>query len=269
MVDLASMREPSYTGENRCWPCTLVNLAVVGVFVLWLAVRKRRVLSLVVATVGVGIVYLRGYVVPYTPRFAPQLVDASPLPNDLFHDAIDEHEAERESLADADLDGETVMRELGAAGVLVAEGEMLLLADEVDEAWRDEMDALASLSLSDLAAEVERSMPNVGRADTLVTDGSEWVVVGDAGGELVARPVAIAELAAYRTLGYRIDDEAVRLAGAESFRMFLEACPACGTALVESSEVSCCGGYMTPRQSPNETLVCPSCEQRLFTFPSE
>ncbi len=48
--------------------------------------------------------------------------------------------------------------------------------------------------------------------------------------------------------------------------MFLDSCPVCGSELVESSSVSCCGGHLGPRQDPDETLVCPTCEQRLYTF---
>ncbi|QIO22909.1 hypothetical protein [Haloarcula sp. JP-L23] len=266
MAELDSLREPDYTGSNRCWPCTLVNVLLLALFVLWLDVRNRRLMGLTVATLGVAGIYLRGYVVPYTPQFAPRLVAASPLPNDLFYDAgVDTPEAERPSLTETDLDGETVLSELATAGVVESDGEMLLLTDAVDAAWHEEMDRLSALSLSTLAAETRRTLATVSEADTF-TDGAEWVVLG---GELVGRPVVVAELAAYRVLDEYVDDESVRLAGAQSFRMFLDECPMCETALVESSEVSCCGGYTKPNQSPDETLVCPECEQRLFTFPSE
>ncbi|MBX0323256.1 hypothetical protein EGH21_09460 [Halomicroarcula sp. F13] len=266
MAELDSLREPDHTGSNRCWPCTLVNACLVVLFVLWLRVRNRRLASLAVATVGVAAIYLRGYVVPYTPQFAPRLVAASPLPNELFHDAdVRDPESERESLAETDLDGETVLSELAAAGVVEADGEMLLLTEDVDDAWHEEMAHLSTLSLSALADETRRTLDTVSETDTF-TDGAEWVVID---GELVGRPVVVAELAAYRVLDEYVDDESVRLAGAASFRMFLDECPVCETPLAESSEVSCCGGYTKPNQSPDDILVCPACEQRLFTFPSE
>ena len=267
MTDLDALRDESYTGANRCWPCTVVNLVLLGTFVLLLRVRERTVASLVVGTLGVVVVYLRGYLVPYTPRFAPQLVAASPLPDDLFHEDPDTDGAG--SFADdVELDGEQVLAELLEAGVVVADDEMLYVADDVDADWHERMAQLANRSLDGLAAEVRRTLAHVEDADALVADDREWVTVG-AEHDLVARPLAIAELAAYEVLDGRLDDQRLRLAAAESFRMFLDDCPACGMALRASSEVSCCGGYTTPRESPRETLVCPSCRQRLYTFPAE
>ncbi|MFC6976339.1 hypothetical protein ACFQL1_19305 [Halomicroarcula sp. GCM10025709] len=289
MADPDSLRAETHTGENRCWPCTIVNLALLGVLTLFLAVRKRRLVAAGVATLGVGVIYLRGYLVPYTPAFAPRLVAASPLPDEWFHDdygtpeyaesedttddSADEQSVDPEddtSLADGvDLDGETVMRELAEAGVLDADGEMLFLADDIESEWHERMDDLSTLPLDSLAAEVGETFPHVEHAEGLHTDGRDWVVVGEENGSLVAKPVVVAELAAYRALSASVDDQQVRTAAAETFRMFLEDCPACGTALAESTEVGCCGGYTNPRESPDETLVCPSCKQRVYRFPTE
>ncbi|MBX0294131.1 hypothetical protein [Haloarcula nitratireducens] len=269
MSALDALRGPAHTGSNRCWPCTVLNLLLVGAFACWLRFRDRRVLGTLVAAAGVAIVYLRGYVVPYTPAFAPKLVAASPLPNEWFHDERSPDPADGEaSLAATDLDGETVLRELVTAGVVEAVDDRLLVAEDVDGPWHDEMRSLAALSVDELAREVARSLPHVDETDPLVAEGRSWVVVGPGEGELVARPVAVAELAAYRVLADYLDDESIRLAAARALRMFLEECPACGTGLVETSEVSCCGGYAKPRQTPDEVLACPNCDQRLYTFPS-
>lgn len=267
MADLDWLRDESYTGSNRCWPCTVVNLVLLTLFVALLRTRERPIVSTLVGTVGVAVIYLRGYLVPYTPTFAPQLVAASPLPDDLFGDAHDTEEGG--SLAgDVDLDGEQVLGELIDAGIIEGDDGMLFLTDDVDTAWHDRMDELAPFSLDDLASEVRVSLEHVDEADSLVADDKDWVAVGP-DSDLVARPLAVAELAAYQILDGRLEPESLRLAAAESFRMFLEDCPACGTELQQSSEVSCCGGYTKPRQEPRETLVCPSCAQRLYTFPSE
>lgn len=264
-----ALREPAHTGENRCWPCTVVNSVLVAALALWLFVRRRRVAGLAVSAVGIGLVYLRGYVVPYTPVFAPRLVEASPLPGRLFHDGqFEPRRDERESLAETDLDGETVLQELGQAGVVESDGEMLHLAAEFESAWHEEMDRLVDRSMDALASEAERSVSSVSEADTLESDGDRWVVVGGTDAFL-SRPVAVAELAAYQVLGSYLDDDAVRLAGARSLRMFLETCPVCGATIVESTEANCCGAYADPGVAPSDILVCPDCEHRLFTFPSE
>jgi len=274
MEVLETLSDESYTGANRCWPCTVLNLGLVGLLALFLRARKRSLLSLLVAVVGVAVVYLRGYLVPYTPEFAPRLVAISPVPDEWFHgesahDAATQeamaHE-ERDSLAeDVELDGETILRELSAVGVIELEGERLFPEATVDTAWHDRMDELAAESLDSLSTTLQASLERVGHAEPYVDD-AEWVVLGSEHKQLLPRPVVVAELAAYEVLGERLDDERLRIAGAEAFRMFLDSCPVCGSELVESSSVSCCGGHLGPRQDPDETLVCPTCEQRLYTF---
>lgn len=262
MDALDQFRRPEYTGSNRCWPCTALNLVLVALAAVWLALRRRRLVGLLVAAVGVGAVVLRGYVVPYTPTIAPKLVAASPLPDALFKTPT----GERASLTAADLDGETVFEGLLEAGAVEASGEMVLPAESVDAAWREEMDSLAGRSLDDLAAVAARALPADEVTPYTDTDG-EWLLVD--GEELVARPVAVAELAAYRALGGVVEDPGLRLAGAGAFPMFLEQCPVCATDLTESSTVSCCGGHSQPRENPADVLLCPACSQRVYTFPAE
>lgn len=269
MRDIESLRDPRYTGPERCWPCTVVNIVILGLLVAWLATR-RRLLGAVLATAGLAAIYLRGYFVPYTPRFAPALVAASPLPDEWFHDdPLGEPASDAGSLAESiDLDGEAVLREFLAAEIVEDDGETLFLAPDVESAWHDRMADLASPPPDVLATELAAALDHVTDPEAVEIEGREYVRIGPDPTDIVARPVAIAELAAYRTLE-TVDDESLRLAGAELFRMFLDACPDCGTALVESSELDCCGGHSNFRETPSETLACPTCEQRLYTFPAE
>ena len=79
----ATLADPEHTGENRCLPCTLVNVVGVAV-VAGLLSRRRRSLGLLASVIGGATIWLRGYVVPGTPRFAPRLV--APLPIDIGPD---------------------------------------------------------------------------------------------------------------------------------------------------------------------------------------
>ena len=93
-----SLRRPEHAGERRCWPCTAVNAALVvgaAIAVAW----RRRLAALPVLLAGAGLVYLRGYAVPGTPRFAPRLVAALPLPYDPFDHEAPGREPPREALA--------------------------------------------------------------------------------------------------------------------------------------------------------------------------
>lgn len=268
MRSLDSLRQPRHTGSNRCWPCTAVNLAIVGVTALLLALKRRRLASVFVATAGVAAIALRGYVVPYTPQFAPKLVAASPIPDEIFGKQLPDA-PERDSLTETALDGETVLRELAAAGAIEADGDLIRPTEAVDTAWHREMDRLSNASLDRLADSVGAEVPAISAVEGFEDGDAQWLALGTGHGELLARPVAIAELAAYRALEDTVEDPQLRLAGAQAFRMFLDSCPACGSELRESSAVSCCGGYSDPTTAPEETLVCPSCRQRLYTFPSD
>ncbi|MDZ5810422.1 hypothetical protein U4E84_03525 [Halorubrum sp. AD140] len=83
---LAAVSVPEHTGENRCLPCTLVNAVGVAVVAALLS-RRRRSLGLLAALLGGAAIWLRGYVLPGTPRFAPRIV--APLPFDIGPDHPD------------------------------------------------------------------------------------------------------------------------------------------------------------------------------------
>ncbi|MWG36271.1 hypothetical protein [Halomarina oriensis] len=274
MSSLDAIRRPEHTGDRRCWPCTLVN----GVAVLataFLVARRRRGLGLVVAVLGGVLVWLRGYVVPYTPAFAPRLVAASPLPDDWFHtetqyrtapEGSDGPEAPGTLGADAGLDGEETLSVLLDAGAVEADDDGIRLTPTFEEAWRAEMTPLADRDTEALAASVGGVVPD--RPATVVEGiDDEWVVLGDGTPEetWLSRPVAVAELAAVRALDGVVSADVARQA-AGPLRMFLSTCPDCGTPVVESTTATCCGGYTTPLSAPDDVLACPSCQLRLFTF---
>ncbi|WP_436346264.1 hypothetical protein [Natronorubrum sp. FCH18a] len=65
-IDIAELKQPEYTGENRCEPCTILNLAIAAV-VGSLVARKTKLGGLAAVGVSIGLIYLRGYLVPGTP----------------------------------------------------------------------------------------------------------------------------------------------------------------------------------------------------------
>jgi hypothetical protein len=74
------LEQPEYTGENRCTPCTLLNL-LIAAGVSALVGRRNRALGLLTFVGSVALVSLRGYLVPGTPeltkRYLPQSVLAA------------------------------------------------------------------------------------------------------------------------------------------------------------------------------------------------
>jgi len=164
--------------------------------------------------------------------------------------------------------GEELLGRLVEAGILELDGDIVVPTAAYDERWRAEMDDLREHDTGRLAeAALAVSPATEARA---VRDG-EWVALSSGDASVVdeawlARPVVVAELAAYRAAEPFLTDDATRLAAAETNRMFVDACPDCTTDLERGTDMSCCGGHTGSGDEPAETLVCPSCEVRLYTF---
>jgi len=276
------LRRSEHTGENRCWPCTAVNVAVVAVAAAAVSISSLPAAA-VVSAAGLALVWLRGYVVPGTPRFAPRLVAPIPGSEALFHGADAATDGGRApaagsgSLDPDDVDGEALLDRLLAAGVLGVDGDAVAPTDEYRDRWNAEMARLRTReteAIADVAREISPATASrVVRGDG-DADGDEWVALSAAGANTVdetwlRRPVAIAEVAGYRAAEPFLSDESFRLAAARTNRMFLDACPDCEGDLERGVDLPCCGGYTGPDEEPAETLACPDCGVRLFTFPRE
>ena len=75
---LGRLRNPAYTGANRCIPCTGVNLGLTAGAALAAGVVSAP-LGLAVAAAGVTATALRGYVVPGTPALTKRYLPDSVL----------------------------------------------------------------------------------------------------------------------------------------------------------------------------------------------
>lgn len=272
---------PEYTGDQRCWPCTAINLLTLG-GVCALVALWQPVAALLVAALGGILVWVRGYFIPYTPAFAPRIVDTLGLDEELHpgatgsppegrSDALDDLPgAHRGEGPPPDLDGEAILETLLDAGVLTADGEHLVLTPEFYDDWRATMADLRGLDTQTLAA-VTREVTPASEVSAVTSEEAEWVVLSDGrtieSETWLRRPVVIAEIAAVSALEDRERlDRPTRLAAAGELRMFLQACPVCGTALEETTTASCCGDYTAPRRTPDEVIACPACDVPLYTF---
>jgi len=271
-------RRPEHTGENRCWPCTVVNVALVAAAAAGVSVASAPA-AVAVGVAGLALVWARGYVVPGTPRFAPRLVAPIPGSDALFHGTGATADGDRapdggsDSLDTAAVDGDALLDRLLAEGVLEVDGDAVAPTAAYRERWRAEMDRLRTRETESLA-EIARDVSPATSARAARNDGDEWVALSSGDANTIdetwlRRPVAIAEIAGYRAAEPFLSGESFRLAAARTNRMFLEACPDCGGELERGVDMPCCGGYAGPGEEPAETLVCPACAVRLFTFPRE
>jgi len=288
---LDRLRQPEYTGENRCLPCTVVNVAIAwsGSLLVgtWIAFVVDTTVALAVAggllLTGLAAVWLRGYLVPGTPeltkRYLPEHVLAA------FGKAPDDellvHPGDRAETDDSDVDVERVLLDAGA--LEPCRGDDYCLPDTVREQWHaliDELDdgegesgegesgdgtdtdwagPLSRLGVVDPG--VDAKLVDRNRSTVAVVDGRRV-------GLWESRPAARADLAAAALLADRLDDwdalgaeDRVRLTG--GLRVFLETCPDCGGLLTFDTETreSCCTSHEVA------AVTCEDCDARLFESP--
>lgn len=268
----SGLRRSAHTGENRCWPCTFVNVALVGAAGVALGVAITPTVGVAVAVGGLALVWLRGYLIPGTPRFAPPLVAALPGGADLF-DKTPPGENDPPNgggslgINNGPADPEDLLDRLVESGVLEVDGDTVAPTAAFDERWHAEMDRLRDSTTEELA----RAALAISPAAEARTIDDEWIALSPEDGGVMdetwlSRPVAIAEVAGYRAAESFLPHDGARLAAAQTNRLFLDSCPDCGTALERGTDMSCCGGHTGPGDEPSETLVCRECEARIYTF---
>ncbi|ESS05128.1 MAG: hypothetical protein A07HR67_00108 [uncultured archaeon A07HR67] len=248
------LRNPRYTGPNRCLLCTVVNLGIAAALALAVATASVG-WAVVVFTVGVATIAVRGYLVPGTPeltkRYLPERVLAwvgkGPTPRS---EALD---------AAATLVGAGVLRESATAADLVLEAGF-------HDAWRRHARRLADANAD--AAALARFVDADPEAVSVADRGHAYVgVIGDEPvGRWESRPAFLADLAAAAAIderwsGWAALSTARRSELLGSLRLFVETCPTCdGHVTLDATVVgstTCSSRRVTPaaRGSSRRTLT--------------
>lgn len=282
------LRQPEYTGENRCPPCTAVNV-VLAVLLAIAAGLLFAPLGALVLLVGLAAIYFRGYLVPGTPELTKRYFP------DWLLARFDKLSEDREivSPTDARPNGGVETAETtegssgGAAGEPVDPESLLVGAGAVEECedvddlcltdsfaetvreaaprLRDDADArreaVASVFDVDPAAvelTVEEDEPSVARADGRQLHS--WVSKG----------ALVADLATAESLEGRLDvwTEVPPLQRAgilQALRSFLEVCPLCEGRVEMSEETvkSCCRSWEVV------AVRCEDCDARFLEIDPE
>ena len=253
------IRQPEYTGENRCVPCTATNLAITAVLAVGLALVWVPV-GVGFAVLGAASVWLRGYLVPGTPeltkRYFPEWLlakfDKQPAPEPISDDEFDPEEA------------------LLAAGVVepCEDVDDLCLTDSFAAEWRDRMDRLADDDA--LRAELADHLDLEADGVTFESFGDAYVASEDGTrvGQWESRAALLADLAAAKELPDRVEDWEAYTPRARSqllggLRVFVETCPTCGGPVAADTETveSCC------RSTTVVGVACEDCGDRLLEVP--
>ncbi|AUX10394.1 hypothetical protein AArcSl_2779 [Halalkaliarchaeum desulfuricum] len=249
---LGRFRNPDYTGNNRCIPCTLLNLYVAALVGFTIALAQHQLVGATVFAVLALLVYFRGYLVPGIPALTavPKIVLSRVRRSENRDETESESEGESEvksregsqtkaGSGTEEQESTSFVMELIAVDVLERQGEQLDLTRSAHTDWwnrirtLDQRDSVLEPLARQYGLDPDRaSLDWVGESPVLSDDGralevwpSEAALVADVAMELV--------------LADRVDwhqfDRAERNLHLEMFRRFLEACPNCGTALQSPS----------------------------------
>lgn len=227
------IRNPRHTGRRRCWPCTVLNVGVVVLGGAVLSTVGSDAVALLAVLFGLGVVWLRGYLVPGTPRIGRRLPESVRSRFGTHDPAADLPATER----------------LVAAGVL---HDDLGVAADVDAAVYERASALVDdrETLEDaVSARFDATDVSVNRR---LGGGERWFARDGDGrtvGQWEARPLAALDVAGAAVLDDRLADwdgrdDAERTTMLALLRYGVSDCPTCGTAFTESDgrRVTCCGG---------------------------
>jgi len=254
------LRQPEYTGENRCTPCTVVNIAI-AVVVSGLVATVFPPAAVAVFVASVVAIYLRGYLVPGTPTLTKRYLPDSVLK--LF----DKYEPPEPPALDDDADIEAFLLDVEAVEEC-RDGTDLCLTDEFAEAWngriehlRDRDDERDSVAVLFDGLDVDRDRVRI----ESYGDAYDAYIDDTRVGQWESRAAYLADIAAeaefrerhpaWERLGF---DERTEVLGA--LRLWLERCPECDgpVTLGEDTVESCC------RSIDVIAATCEDCGARVF-----
>lgn len=230
------LRQPAYTGENRCRPCTVLNVTIAAVLAVVLAAFSRGGGALVFV-LSLGTIYLRGYLVPGTPALTKTY-----FPEWLL-DLFDKNPATTERVVENGVSirveaGET----LAAGGVLTpVEDGRYSLTPEFREAWHERIQSVGERGPrpADVATMFDADSVTRHSERSFVVDGKKSV-------RWDSTATLVADVAAATELRSRVDwsrfGRTERTDVLRDLRLLSERCPACGgeLSLTEEYVEPCC-----------------------------
>ncbi|MDQ2051758.1 hypothetical protein RBH26_14870 [Natronolimnohabitans sp. A-GB9] len=240
-----SLRQPEYTGEHRCLPCTIVNVGLAAALAVGVSLVATGGLGVGVFLAALAVIYLRGYLVPGTPRLTEQYLPASVL--GLFGKA---------PVGDRSLEAPTAddpWETLVAAGVVDRNDDEIALT----AAFRETLQRAANRrseppDADDVAALVGANTVESKGPQSFSIDGNQLL-------RWESAAALVADVAAVSVLRERLDWDVLdgddRLELLRRIRLLLERCPACGGAVERNDE------RLDPCCQPPHVSVWTTCRE--------
>lgn len=256
------IRQPEYTGKNRCIPCTAVNVSIAAVgSVLCAKIKSRRLGSAALAA-SLGTIYLRGYIIPGTPTLTKRY-----FPNQVLR-WFDKGSKSAVTAVNRsnDIDPEQILIDAGAIE-FVSEGTDFGLANDFQQAWLERANAIQSVEITEshlagaLGISEENNKITFNEQDGAFVARTDNDIIG----QWSSQAAAIADVSAAAELSDRIRVWSSMAPNQKAYvlmalRIFIEQCPACDGVVENERGVveSCCRSYDVVATS------CQNCGCRLF-----
>lgn len=251
---VGSLREPEHTGANRCRPCTVINLLIAIAIAGGLSPLSVP-LAIGFLVVSVGLIYVRGYLVPGTPRLTQRYLPAWVL------------RRVGKSRPDGSVTG--LPDDVAVpASIRQTESRHATGSERLSASFRDDwLEAVRRLHKSDEVADEVATILDIDPADVTFgeyDDGFTVSVTGTGAARWPSRTALLVDLAASRELPEMgvadLDTLHDLISEVVWLRAGLERCPVCEDELVtaERTAVACCGASNTT------VMACESCESRIF-----
>lgn len=283
------LRQPEYTGENRCEACTVANITIAGVIGVILS-RKSKFVGVVAVGISLSLIYLRGYLIPGTPTLTKRYMPAPILrlfgkepgadvrsglaPNggiesndssgDVSELATEDSETEHEDLAS--LSPEEYLLSVGVLEECDDDDD-LCIEETFESEWTEAMTSLNTGSFSAEDAAIAMGLDTENHKFTVRENERGHQLKRDQQviGQWPSRAALIADIGASRVLEswdthwteYEPTEKGELLNG---LRLFLNTCPTMGGEIVISEETveSCCSSHEVI------AAVCEETDERIF-----
>lgn len=271
------VRQPKYTGENRCVPCTVLNSLLAIALAIWVAsLVNSSVVGGTVLGAAAAIIYLRGYLVPGTPRLTKRYLPERVLAYFDGHgpSARSNRDRGREPDVGEERSVESILLEATALEPAPAGGEELRLATSFRSAWHDRIDELRDEDRRGSGLDPDRVQAEFFAGLDASTESLGFEQHGDAVVGFVddiriaqwpSRAAYLADVGAAAELtrrypGWEDLPFDARLEVLAGVRLWLERCPACGGPVDPGRDTveSCC------RSVEVVAFDCQGCDARVF-----
>lgn len=285
-----TLKQPAYTGENRCTPCTVVNVCIgagLALAVGWFV----PLAGVAVFLTSLLAIYLRGYLVPGTPtltkRYVPErvlaLFDKAPEADasgqfDPAADRVPRQDVDAptrtDGADDSDAADPAVVPEQLLADLGVVEpcesGDDLCLTDSFERAWLDaterHRDDVTDPALLAPLFDVDAEQIEVSLGEQSVVVGAtavgrqRWLSTGALLADATANELLLGDHDRWAALAPER-----RLPICKALRSFLPTCPLCGGEIEMGEETveSCCRSWAVI------AVACTECEERYLEVDAE